>query len=208
MLRACRPYTAQVLATAIGEGFRLPLCPGEAQPGGSGETVDEQNGEGSKPRQLGVLHHFVVVCLGIGDGRRQCRVEPTEDAGEVAAFVPCPRTHARDRKISHRDIAGFDIDEERGGKHLRAQGTQKRCLADTGRADDQDLRAALFGEPFVGADDFHGASLIPPGADAARANESANLRMSAMLARRALRLEGRRLRTCSLAVAQRQFPGS
>src|SRR5262249_43502060 len=83
---------AQILAPAIGESLRLLFRMSEAKPGGGGHAIDEKDAEGSEPRQLGVLHHVVIVCLRIGESRRQGRVEPAKDAGKISAFGPGART--------------------------------------------------------------------------------------------------------------------
>src|SRR5262249_36986468 len=126
----------QILATAIADSLWLLLRPCKAKPGGSGQAVDEQDLVTRQTCELGVFHDFVVVCLAIGNGWWQWRIRPAEGTGKIAAFVPRPRAHARDGKISHGDVAGLDVDEKRRCQQLCGQGAQQRCFASPARTND------------------------------------------------------------------------
>ena len=87
-------------------------------------------------RSMCAPRDIVVMRFAVRNVRRQRRIEAAKDTGEVATLDPCPRAHARDRKIGDRDVTGLDVDEQRRGEHLRAHGAQERGLTDTGGADD------------------------------------------------------------------------
>ena len=77
---------------------------------------------------------------------------PADATRKVASHTPVSNPHRVDRQVLHRKIAGFAINEQYAA---RIDGTQEGCLADAGRADNQGLYTAAFGETFVGADNFH-----------------------------------------------------
>src|SRR5262245_21416348 len=95
--------------------------------------------------------------LAVGGGCRQSRIETTEGAGQIATFFPPTRTDTGHRKIGNSDVASFDINEQRRGQHAGAHGPQQAGLANAAWADNQDLDAALLGEPLVRRDNLHGA---------------------------------------------------
>ena len=80
--------------------------------------------------------------LRIGGGRRKARIRSTDPTGKIAGGLPIVDPDRWHLEIDHGEIAGLDIDKQRAIEI--GQRAQQAGLADAGRADDQDLGAALL----------------------------------------------------------------
>src|SRR5262249_51036625 len=124
------------------------------------------------------------------------RIRPADANRNIAGSLPIIDADGVDRHVLHAQVAGLAVEEQ----HASGIGecAQLARLADAGRAGEKDFHTAGFVESFVGADDFHGAPLTLPAADAARAKEAANACMSESLAR-PLRFRAYRAGDCDFA---------
>ena len=82
------------------------------------------------------------VRLRIAGGRRKGRIRSTDPTGKITGGLPIIDPDRWNLQIEHGEIAGLAIDKQRAIEI--GERAQQAGLADAGRADEQDLGAALL----------------------------------------------------------------
>lgn len=115
------------------------------------DRVDKEGLVALELRRIAVLlDHVVVMRLRERALRRQRLVGAREEREEVAGLRPGGWTNGVARPVGHRQVTGFDVNEQRGG---RIEVLQARGLADAALAEQQQLHATALGHARLGADD-------------------------------------------------------
>src|SRR5690606_9915333 len=96
---------------------------------------------------------LVEMRLAVGLVLAQRRVRPADEHREIATLFPGAGPERVDLQPLDRQIASFEIKEERG---RGVQRPEQAGLADAGPAEDDALDPLALREPFVGADDGKG----------------------------------------------------
>src|SRR5262245_57150114 len=93
--------------------------------------------------------------LRVDASRGQGGIEAADRAGDVAAVLPAARSYTSDLEITNRQIAAFDVNEQRRRQHLYGQRAEQTRLADPRWTHNQNLGADFLGQALVSCDDLH-----------------------------------------------------
>ncbi|CAM3583738.1 hypothetical protein THPR109532_17325 [Thalassospira profundimaris] len=96
------------LAGTLGDRLRLALAPLEAQPSGNRDAVDEDGLVLIQRRRVAeAITDRLEMRLAVDLVFAKRRVRPTDEDGEVAAFLPSPRADGVARPALDGEIAGL-----------------------------------------------------------------------------------------------------